>query len=99
LVMCKCCIMACKRSRSFCSCNSSWETTCIWTRAWAVERSSSVCSVFRWLYTQNYLFKFNPQHQFCIFLSYFILIIFYYYLQHNNKRNHFSYHLVPSNIF
>ena len=29
---------------TFCSCSSSWETICIWTRAWAVLLSSRMCS-------------------------------------------------------
>lgn len=42
--MCRCCIMACSLSFSLDSCSSSWETTCIWTRACAVLLSSSWCS-------------------------------------------------------
>lgn len=46
---CKWCIMACNLSLSFCSCSSNWDTTCICTRAWAVDLSSNVCSVFKCL--------------------------------------------------
>lgn len=43
------CIIACSRSFSFCSWISSWNTTCIWIRAWAVVQSSILCSVFKCL--------------------------------------------------
>jgi len=49
LDMCKWCIIACRRSLSFWSWSSSWDTTCICTLAWAVDLSSNVCSVFRCL--------------------------------------------------
>lgn len=45
----KWCIIACSLSLSFCKWISNWETTCIWTRAWAVVLSSKQCSAFKCL--------------------------------------------------
>lgn len=47
--ICRWCIIAPSRSRSFCNWISSCDTTCIWTLACAVDRSSNVCSVFKCL--------------------------------------------------
>lgn len=47
--MCRWIIIAWRRSRSFWSWSSNWETTCICTLAWAVDLSSSVCSLLRCL--------------------------------------------------
>lgn len=47
--MCRWVIIAWSLSRSLFNWRSSWLTTCIWTLAWAVLRSSNWCSKFKCL--------------------------------------------------
>lgn len=54
LFMWRCCIIACNLSLSLANWSSNCDTTCIWTRAWAVDLSSRVCSVFKCLEKKKY---------------------------------------------